>query len=494
MGTAIDSTEFTDEDFRVFTQKLRDNLFALRKLLNNPDFGSGPPSFGAELEVYIIDKNANPLAINTKIFDQLNDPQLALELVQFNLEYNFKPAIGDSPFSNIKAQIDAALEKLQQSAHQFGGRILPIGIIPTLKKEHLGPKVITDQPRYHALANGIRKLRGCDFEIDIDGQDPLSMTWADVTPEGANTSFQFHYRVPPKEFADSFNAAQLVSPLILALGANSPTFLGHRLWQETRIALFKQSIDYRITDLVSTRIPPRVNFGHGWLRKDAYDLFAEGVFLYPPLLPVINNEQPSHCVNNGDVPSLHELVLHQSSIWSWNRPVYDHNDGGHLRLELRALPAGPTSLDMVSNAALFIGLIEGIKPYINQLLPGIPFNYAKHNFYRAAQDGLSTIISWPGLAESELQERPIVEILEELLPLAADGLERIGIAKNEIQTYLDIARATLESQMNGATWQLKVFGDLIKKHSKEETLRVLTERYYEEQCSGKPVHEWSTRC
>jgi len=55
----------------------------------------------------------------------------------------------------------------------------------------------------------------------------------------ALTSFQFHWRIPPSEFANSFNAVQLLTPLAVAIGVNSLTLLGHELWDETRIAVFK---------------------------------------------------------------------------------------------------------------------------------------------------------------------------------------------------------------------------------------------------------------
>ena len=83
-------------------------------------------------------------------------------------------------------------------------------------------------------------MRQAPFEININGPDHLVTTSDSVTLEGANASFQVHLRIDPKRFADTFNAAQLVTPLAVAIGANSPLFLGHRLWDETRLALFKQ--------------------------------------------------------------------------------------------------------------------------------------------------------------------------------------------------------------------------------------------------------------
>jgi hypothetical protein len=51
-------------------------------------------------------------------------------------------------------------------------------------------------------------------------------------------------------------------------------------------------------------------------------------------------------------------------VWRWNRPVYDATAGGHLRLELRALPAGPTITDMLANAAFLLGVILAVTPKV----------------------------------------------------------------------------------------------------------------------------------
>jgi hypothetical protein len=83
----------------------------------------------------------------------------------------------------------------------------------------------------------------------------------DVGLEGANTSFQVHLRVDPDRFADHVNAAQLATGPVLAVAGNSPTFLGHRLWQETRVALFKQAVDDRDAAGRSSRRVSRVALG-----------------------------------------------------------------------------------------------------------------------------------------------------------------------------------------------------------------------------------------
>jgi hypothetical protein len=155
---------------------------------------------------------------------------------------------------------------VRRAAAWHGGRVVMAGILPTLGPGDLELAALSDAPRYRALNHGLRRLRQEPFRIRISGADPLELGADDVGLEGANTSFQVHLRVDPDRFADHFNAAQLATGPVLATSGNSPTFCGHRLWQETRVALFKQAVDDRDASGRSSRRMSRVAFGTGWVR------------------------------------------------------------------------------------------------------------------------------------------------------------------------------------------------------------------------------------
>ncbi len=483
MGKDIDRTVFSDKDYTRFKKRLQANLDELQSLLADREFGVGPRSLGAELEMYIVDETGRPLFCNQEILDEVGDPQLTLELNRYNLEYNLSPYRTDqSPFTSTQREIEAKLAQVRAVAANHGGRVVPIGILPTLKQSDFGSHGITDRRRYHALVAQCIKYRGSAFKIDINGENPLKIDMADITLEGANTSFQVHYRVDPERYADTFNAIQLISPLALAIGANSPTLFGHSLWHETRVPLFKQSIDTRHLGRYGWNEPPRVNYGHGWVRRSALELFQEVVRVYPPLLPI--------CGDTYEPASLVELRLHQSTVWLWNRPVYDSVDGGQLRIEMRALPAGPTPVDMVANAAFMIGMAEGILPRINQLLPALPFRGADYNFHRAAQFGLGARLVWPRETQSGCQEQSVITLLEEMLPYAKQGLESIGIAAAEADRYLGVIRQRLERRQTGAIWQQRKLALLRREMSLDQALHSLLEEYHEHSLAGEPVAEW----
>jgi len=491
MGIEIDQTDFREQDFPLFRQRLEENLQALGEMLQRPGFGEGPGSLGAELEMYIIDDDGLPLYANQEILEDADDPTLTLELNRYNLEINLPPfALSDSAFSSTEQVIVESVQRLGKVAAAHGGRVVPIGILPTLRETDFGSHCVTDRRRYHALVKQLIKRRGDRFQIDINGDDPLKLAMRDITLEGANTSFQVHYRVSPADYVDTFNAIQLMTPLALALAANSPGLFGHSLWHETRIPLFKQSIDTRHVDPYSWKEPARVNFGQGWARRDAAELFREVVRIYPPLLPLLNDRTAAQEIAAGEIPSLAELRLHQSTVWLWNRPIYDDLAGGHLRIEMRALPAGPTAIDMVANAAFLIGAAEGIRPELAQLLPAIPFRNAEYNFYRAAQSGLDAQLVWPEADQSGYREQAITDVIAGMLPVARSGLLAIGLQPAEIDRYLGVIEERLETRQSGAVWQQKKLKQLKRRMPAKRALHELLENFVGLSAQNLPVARW----
>jgi hypothetical protein len=341
---------------------------------------------------------------------------------------------------------------------------------------------MTDRPRYHALNKGLCNMRGKNFHIDITGADHLSLHGEGVTVEGANTSFQVHLRVAASEFARSFNAAQLTTPFTVALAANSPLIAGMRLWQESRIALFKQSIDFRPGGKPDWRPPARVCFGHGWVREGAWELFAENVAVYPPIIPALFNDP-----EDLDSPGLPELCLHHGTVWPWNRAVFG---GDHLRIEFRTLPAGPTVIDMLANAALSIGWASGLGDSVDHYIARLPFRFAEYNFYRAAQYGLDAKILWPRKNVGGLEERPIVDLIEEFLPRARIGLEVLGVAGSDIDRVWKVIEQRLETRRTGASWQLQEYERYRNQCSMEEACGRMLSDYVDRVMEGKPVASW----
>lgn len=489
MGTSVDKEEFEDADYVRFARKLRENLRALSLLLERDSFGVGPPSLGAELEVSLVGPSGRPIPINERVLAATADDRFTVELDQFNLECNTRPApLVGAPLSFLEAELAQALEHLRQVARRYGARVAVVGILPTLVPRDLESSVMSNLPRYRALSAGIRRLRKKPFRVCINGSEPLDIQCEDVTYEGANTSVQIHLRVPPSEFADVYNAVQIATGPALAVSGNSPTFLEHGLWEETRVALFKQSVDDRAVSAGPDRGVPRVCFGVRWLERSAYELFHESVALHEPILPIIDAEDSVGRAEAGDVPALRELRLHHGTVWRWNRAVYDPAEGGHLRIEMRALPSGPTVTDMLANTAFILGLSLAIAKDSRAWTRALPFDAAHANFYRAAQHGLDADLYWrDGSGAAPIAAR---ELLPRLVPLARAGLEHAGIDPSDYEPRLEVIASRIESGQTGAKWQRLRLAQLEASLSRTEALAKMFEDYLEHSEAGAPVHRW----
>ena len=492
MGLQIDRDHFDDADFVRFDQRLRENLLALRAVLDRPGFGEGPASLGAELELDLVDSDGRPALLSREVLARALDPHVTLELDRFNLEINSEPvALRADCFSTLARGLADDLAQIERAAASLGARPAVIGILPTLTSADLTSAAMTDGHRPRALSAGLRRLRQHPFSFSIAGEDRLELTSDDVAFEGANTSFQVHLRVAPHAFAATYNAAQLAIAPALAVAVNSPLFLGRRLWDETRVALFRQAVDDRPDGEDDDWRNARVSFGHGWVRQGAYELFAESVVQHDSLLPVVSSEEPLAVVRAGGTPSLGELRLHHGTVWRWNRAVYDAAGGGHLRIELRALPSGPTTADMVANAAFVVGLTLALRDDVDELLTGMTFGQARRNFYAAARHGTRAELLWPPRPGERARPVAVAPLLERLLPLAGAALERAGVAPGEIGRWLGIVAARLRSGLTGAEWQRRVFARLRATRDVEAATRELLARYLTQAATGRPVHEWS---
>jgi hypothetical protein len=288
--------------------------------------------------------------------------------------------------------------------------------------------------------------------------------------EAATTSFQVHLQAPADEAVRYFNAAQILSAPMVALAANSPFLFEKCLWEETRIPLFEQAVDVGDNALPERR---RVTFGSGYLQHSAIECYRENLTRYPVLLPIQFDAGPQE---------LRHLRLHNGTIWRWNRMLIGFNAAGtpHLRVEHRVMSAGPTIVDMIANAAVFLGASRFLAGLRAPPEADLPFLTARENFYRAAREGLDAPIVW--LDGSEVGLRTL--LADEIFPMAREGLKLLGADEEDIERYLDVARARVRTGFNGAAWQRAH----VERYGRD--FFRLTADYLERQRSAMPVHEW----
>jgi hypothetical protein len=89
---------------------------------------------------------------------------------------------------------------------------------------------------------------------------------------------------------------------------------------------------------------------------------------------------------------------------------------------------------------------------------------------------------------------PAVRLVrDELLPLAAAGLDAWGVAPADRDRYLGVIEERCRRRTNGASWQAAVFHAALERGmDRHKALVAMTQRYSELMRSGEPVHTWPT--
>ncbi|MQA07310.1 MAG: glutamate--cysteine ligase [Pseudonocardiaceae bacterium] len=486
---------FDPHQRQLYRRKVRRCLDALGAMLDEGSFSFDERQMGLEIELNLVDESLRPSMANTVVLEKLNDPAFTTELSQHNLELNVPPRslIGSSAL-RLENELHDSLTAADLKAQDAGCGLALIGILPTVTSEHFQKKWISNNTRYVRLNDQIFAVRGEQMVLDIGGvplyggQPEILHGYAEsILPEAACTSVQLHLQVAPEDFAAHWNAAQCLAGVQLALAANSPFLLGKALWHETRIPLFLQATDTRPEELKNQGVRPRVWFGERWITS-IFDLFEENVRYFPGLIPETDDEDPLDALRLGNVPRLTEMRLHNGTVWRWNRPVYDIvYDVPHLRVENRVLPAGPTVLDMVANAAFFYGAQQALAGQERPLWTQMSFQAAEENFYAGARRGLDAELYWPGIGWIPPDEL----VLRRLLPMAHQGLRTYGVCDEARERYLGVIEQRCLARQTGASWQRDTVAALeTSGMGREAALNGMLHRYLELTHAGQPVHSW----
>jgi CBS domain-containing protein len=376
---------------------------------------------------------------------------------------------------------------LRSAARQARAKVVLTGILPTLSKTDLRMENMSPRPRYRALDEATCRLRGGPLHLHVEGADELHVEHDNVMLEACNTSFQMHLQVSAEEFAPFYNVAQTIAAPVLAAAVNSPLLFGRRLWKETRIALFRQSVDTRRASVHARELSPRVRFGERWIKTSVLEVFQEDVARFPVLMATPVTEDPMDLIEAGKAPELQALSLHNGTVYTWNRACYGLGDGqAHLRIECRLLPAGPSVVDEVANAAFWAGLILGVTKEYGDITTRLDFSDAKANFIAAGRLGLKAGFNW---VDGQMVTAPDL-ILSQLLPLARAGLESVSVDPEDIDRYLGIIQARVETRRVGANWLLESLARMRGKGSPAERFAALTAATVARQETRAPGHEW----
>ncbi len=475
MGQEIGRTVFDTDDFDRFAELLRQETERLLAWARAGGFRDERHVAGFELEAWLLDHAGSPYPVNEAFLAVLADAMVVPELSRFNIEVNGTPQVlAPGALLAMEAELGATWRRAQDVAHGMDAQLASIGIPPTLREDDLTLDTMSAMNRYVVLNEQvIRQRAGQPLRIHIEGEQVLDLGRSDVMLEAATTSFQLHLQVPERDSARYYNASLLTCGPLLALATNSPLLFGRRLWQETRIPLFEQSVDLGGYGGLGDVTARRVSLGRGYVQQTLLELYRENLDLFPVLLPMPLDEPAERFPH---------VRLHNGSIWRWVRPLigFDAKGEAHVRIEQRVLPSGPTLLDMMANAAFYYGLAHALAHRQEAPEHALGFDAVRRNFYQGARLGLAAEFVW-----LDGRSHPARSLLRELLRQARDGLAALGLSAAEGERYFGVLEARLETGQTGADWLVRHW------HRCDEDLPQLMADYLENQRSGAPVHEWS---
>ncbi|UCE89184.1 MAG: glutamate--cysteine ligase, partial [Pseudomonadota bacterium] len=428
MGEEIAKSEFSTADFARYQAKLEEETALLTRWFEEARFADDPPVSGFELEAWLVDEQHLPAPLNERFLQILDSELASPELARFNIEVNSTPRpLRGHVFSAQYSELQDTWRQCRNAAHRLDTEVVMIGILPTVSNEQLNLANMSRMARYRALNRQVLRTRGGKpFVLDIHGEEHLRLTHRDVMLESAATSFQIHLQIAPQHAVRCFNAAVVLAGPMVALCANSPFLFGKDLWDETRIPLFEQSVASGGYEGAASGPIRRVTFGSGYARSSLAECFQENLAHYPVLLPEHFDESPERMCH---------VRLHNGTIWRWNRPLigFDAQGAPHLRVEHRVVPAGPSLPDTIANAAFFYGVLAALAAQDQPVESRLEFERARDNFYRAARYGLRASLTW-----LDGRQVGVRELLRRLLPVAREGLARLGVADADSSEFLEI--------------------------------------------------------
>ncbi|MDS0298875.1 hypothetical protein NDI76_08970 [Halogeometricum sp. S1BR25-6] len=327
---------------------------------------------------------------------------------------------------------------------------------------------MTDAVRYHAMANGEHPVE----QMSVDAPH-VELDADTVMPESLITSIQPHYQVAhAADLPLYFNYALRIAGPLLALGVNSPFFppdlyddadpseIIADAHMENRIAVFESVLNGE--DAEKVRFPddlPDV--------ETAVDRVAADATIVP--MPVPRGDRFDD--------SFATLRRKHGTFWRWVRPVFDGatRSSANARIEFRPIAAQPTVRDSVAFQAAFAGLMESLPkrehPVINQ-----DWATAKENFYAAMRDGFDSGQRW--VANDGHETTNPVEVYDDILAHAVDGLKSAGCSEAEADRYVAPLRVRAETGQTPAGWKVDRVRNRLSDGADFETAVYETQRDY----------------
>ncbi|NGM67574.1 hypothetical protein G6M89_00885 [Natronolimnobius sp. AArcel1] len=335
---------------------------------------------------------------------------------------------------------------------------------------------MSDSARYHAMAN-TDQAQSAGMHLDAPH---VSLEAETVMPESLITSIQPHYQVAHAiDLPTYFNYAVRVAGPLLALGVNSPFFPADLYddeatpediladsWMENRISVFETVLNDPTTGEGKVRFPHDLESVH-----EAVDRVADDDTIVP--MPVEKGER-----FDDQFPHFREK---HGTYWRWVRPVFGGptRSAANARIEFRPIPAQPTVRDSTAFLAAFAGLLESLTR-LEHPVHELDWELARENFYAAMRDGLEADLTW--ITNDGKETTDTLDIYEDLLAHAEDGLTNRGLTDEQAAKYLYPLRRRVRQGVTPASWKREhVHAALEDGDSLEEAIATMQRTYVDRQ-------------
>ncbi len=486
MGEKIVRKISSAEEKTIYIDHLLKDIEALDIMLAKGLFQKTPIHIGAEQEFCLVNEFWEPAGLGVEILKELNDDQFTSEICKFNLELNLLPLkLEDRCFSQLHKDLNRLMAKVKEVAEKHKAKVILTGILPTITYKYLDYSYMTPADRYIVLNEAIKTIRKDDIELHIKGVDEVNLHHDTILYEGCNTSFQAHLQIDPDNFANTYNWAQAIAGPVLSICTNSPLLLGKELWEETRIALFTQSVDTRSSTFILNEKESRVSFGSNWVSGTIADFYKNAIINFRSLVTTSFETDSLTQLKEGKIPKLKALSLHNGTTYRWNRLCYGITDNKpHVRIENRYMPSGPTTEDEIANMMFWVGIMLGRPKAYDDIHTKMDFKDAKGNFFNAARYGMGAQFHWDGklISSQEL-------LLDHLLPMAFRGLYSMNIEPQDAEHYLSIIEKRIRSH-TGSRWMINSYRKLLKTNKPPEALKIMVATMYERQEKKYTIDAW----
>ncbi|MGB5699488.1 CBS domain-containing protein [Muriicola sp.] len=474
------------EEKTIYIDHLLKDVEALDQLLQNGMFQKAPIHIGAEQEFCLVNEFWDPSDLGVEILAEINDEHFTSELNKYNLELNLEPLkLEGRCFSELHHALNELMIKAKKAAEKHKAKVILTGILPTITYKYLHHNYMTPAERYRVLNEAIKAIRKDDIELHIKGVDEVNLHHDTILYEGCNTSFQAHLQIDPSDFVNMYNWAQAIAGPVLSICTNSPLLLGKELWEETRIALFTQSVDTRSSTFILNEKESRVSFGDHWVSGTIADFYKDAIINFRSLVTTSFDTDSLSQLKEGKIPTLKALSLHNGTTYRWNRLCYGITDNQpHVRIENRYMPSGPTTDDEIANMMFWVGLMHGRPKAYDDIHTKMDFKDAKGNFFNAARYGMGAQFYWEGklISSQEL-------LLDHFLPMAFRGLYSMNIEPMDAERYLSIIEKRIRSH-SGSRWMINSYRKLLKTNKAPEALKIMVATMYDRQEKRYTVDAW----